>query len=111
METISKTEKERLLADAKSKGVQFVDLEFVDLLGMPKMCEITVDSLEEVLTHGTWFDGSSIEGFARISESDIISSSLTIWPMRDRSERGLVSKEKRGLVDNHPSSSSSGMMG
>jgi glutamine synthetase len=64
-------EKRRVLEDAKGKGVQFVDLEFVDILGAPKMCEITVDRLEETLTDGTWFDGSSIEGFARIAESDM----------------------------------------
>lgn len=61
----------RILADAAEKGVKFVDLEFVDILGNPKMCETTVGRLEEVLTSGTWFDGSSIEGFARIAESDM----------------------------------------
>lgn len=68
---ITVEEKERIFADAKQKGVQFVDLEFVDILGMPKMCEITLDGLHDVLEHGSWFDGSSIEGFARISESDM----------------------------------------
>ncbi|VVB99236.1 Glutamine synthetase [uncultured archaeon] len=61
----------RIVSDAKEKGVQFVDLEFVDILGNPKMCEITVDRLEGTLSDGTWFDGSSIEGFARIAESDM----------------------------------------
>ncbi|MFA4982724.1 MAG: type I glutamate--ammonia ligase [Candidatus Micrarchaeia archaeon] len=60
-----------ILNDAKEKGVQFVDLEFVDIQGSPKMCEITAKRLEDVLTDGTWFDGSSIEGFARIAESDM----------------------------------------
>ncbi len=68
---ISREEIERIQKDAKQKGVQFVDLEFVDLLGNPKMCEATVESLEDVLLDGTWFDGSSIEGFARIAESDM----------------------------------------
>ena len=61
----------RVLKDAKDKGVEFIDLEFVDILGMPKMCEITVKRLETALREGTWFDGSSIEGFARIAESDM----------------------------------------
>lgn len=61
----------RVLNDAKQKGVEFIDLEFVDMLGSPKMCEITVERLEDALTSGTWFDGSSIEGFARIAESDM----------------------------------------
>jgi len=68
---VNREEIGRILEDAKKKGVQFVDLEFVDVTGMPKMCEITVGRLEDTLSDGTWFDGSSIEGFARISESDM----------------------------------------
>jgi len=66
-----KEEIARVLADAAAKGVEFVDLEFVDITGAPKMCEITAKRLEDVLTDGTWFDGSSIEGFTRIAESDM----------------------------------------
>ena len=68
---VKREEIDRILEDAKKKGVQFVDLEFVDVTGMPKMCEITSDRLEDTLSDGTWFDGSSIEGFARIAESDM----------------------------------------
>ncbi len=68
---IPKQEIERVLNDANEKGVEFVDLEFVDIQGAPKMCEITAKRLEDVLNDGTWFDGSSIEGFARIAESDM----------------------------------------
>ena len=68
---ITQEEIQRVLKEAKSKNVKFVDLEFVDIAGNPKMCEITVDRLEDVLGSGTWFDGSSIEGFARIAESDM----------------------------------------
>ncbi|VVC01732.1 Glutamine synthetase [uncultured archaeon] len=67
----TREEIDRVLADAREKGVKFVDLEFVDILGNPKMCETTVELLEDVLGSGTWFDGSSIEGFARIAESDM----------------------------------------
>jgi len=77
---VTQEEITRILADAREKGVQFVDLEFVDITGMPKMCEITVDRLEDVLTGGTWFDGSSIEGFARIAESDMfLVPDTTTW--------------------------------
>ena len=62
---------EDLAAEAKKKGVQFVNLQFTDILGIPKNCEITVGKLEDVLKEGLWFDGSSIEGFTRISESDM----------------------------------------
>lgn len=68
---ISREEKDRIISDAKEKGVRFVDLEFVDILGTPKMCEVTVERLEAVLETGTWFDGSSVEGFSRIAESDM----------------------------------------
>ncbi len=63
--------KERILEDVEKKGVQFVDLLFVDIMGTAKNCEITVDRLADVLDDGLWFDGSSIEGFVRISESDM----------------------------------------
>jgi glutamine synthetase len=69
--SISEPEKERIISDAKAKGVEFVDLEFVDIQGTPKMCEVTASRLKDVLEDGTWFDGSSIEGFARIAESDM----------------------------------------
>jgi len=68
---ITREEKDRIISDAKEKGVRFVDLEFVDILGTPKMCEVTVERLEDVLETGTWFDGSSVEGFSRIAESDM----------------------------------------
>jgi glutamine synthetase len=68
---VSAADKERIIADVQAKGVQFVDYEFVDILGQPKMCETTVSRLEELLTDGLWFDGSSIEGFVRIYESDM----------------------------------------
>ena len=68
---ITREEKDRIISDAKEKGVRFVDLEFVDILGTPKMCEVTVERLEDVLEDGTWFDGSSVEGFSRIAESDM----------------------------------------
>jgi len=71
LDQISEGEKQRLLDDVKEKGIQFIDLEFVDVLGNPKMCEITSKMLEHALEEGLWFDGSSIEGFARIFESDM----------------------------------------
>jgi glutamine synthetase len=68
---IRNEEKERVVGDAKERGVAFVDLEFVDIFGMPKMCEITTARLDDVLSDGLWFDGSSIDGFMRIHESDM----------------------------------------
>jgi glutamine synthetase len=63
--------KARVLEEAKKKNVKFVEIQFTDMLGVIKSVTIPVEMLEESLERGTWFDGSSIEGFARICESDM----------------------------------------
>jgi glutamine synthetase len=62
------------LNKAKSDGVKFIILQFTDILGAIKSVTIPIDRLQDVLDKGIWFDGSSIEGFARICESDMILS-------------------------------------
>lgn len=52
-------------------NVAFVNLQFTDIVGMVKNQTIPVAQFEEAVDHGVWFDGSSIEGFARIAESDM----------------------------------------
>lgn len=64
--------KEGILKSAKKSGLKFIGLQFVDILGNAKNCEITTSKLEGALNSGIWFDGSSIEGFARIHESDML---------------------------------------
>ncbi len=56
----------------KEMEVSFIQFWFTDVLGMLKSFAITPSELEEGLTEGMGFDGSSIEGFARIEESDMI---------------------------------------
>lgn len=56
----------------KEKDVSFIQFWFTDVLGYLKSFAITPSELEEGLTEGMGFDGSSIEGFARIQESDMI---------------------------------------
>ena len=63
--------KEAILKTVKENDIQFVDMQFTDLLGIVKAITIPVSRLEEVLKHNIWFDGSSIEGFTRIFESDM----------------------------------------
>jgi len=63
--------KSKILADVKEKDVKLVNLQFTDILGHLKNVVIPAEQLEESIDHGTWFDGSSIEGFARIQESDM----------------------------------------
>ncbi len=63
--------KEGILDIVKKENVQFVDMQFTDLPGIVKAVTIPVTKLEEVLKNNIWFDGSSIEGFTRIFESDM----------------------------------------
>ncbi len=60
------------LKRVEQDGVQFVSLQFTDVMGTIKSVTIPVGRLEDALTEGVWFDGSSIQGFARIYESDLV---------------------------------------
>ena len=68
----SKEGKEYVMNMAKEHDVKFIRLWFTDILGMLKSFAITVEELDNALTQGMGFDGSSIQGFARIDESDMI---------------------------------------
>ncbi len=63
--------KEDILKKAKENNVKFIRLQFVDILGIIKNVAITVEQLPEALDGKIMFDGSSIEGFTRINESDM----------------------------------------
>ncbi len=63
---------EDVLNAVKDLNVSFVQLWFTDVLGAMKSFAMTPSMLEEALTEGLGFDGSSIEGFCRIEESDMI---------------------------------------
>ena len=62
----------KMLKKIEADGVKFIRLQFTDIQGMPKNVSIPAIQAEKALTEGIWFDGSSIEGFARIEESDMI---------------------------------------
>ena len=64
--------KEYVLKMAKEHDVKFIRMWFTDILGFLKSFSITVEELEGALAEGMGFDGSSIEGFARIDESDMV---------------------------------------
>src|SRR4051795_2289560 len=55
---------------AKETGIRFIQLQFTDIIGSVKAVTIPIHQLQSSVDHGTWFDGSSIEGFTRIAESD-----------------------------------------
>jgi len=61
-----------ILKIAKENNVKFIRLWFTDILGLLKSFAITVEELEGALEEGMGFDGSAIEGFARIDESDMV---------------------------------------
>ena len=65
-------EQKELLERVQADGVEFISLQFTDILGTIKSVTIPVSGLSEALERGIWFDGSSIEGFARIYESDMV---------------------------------------
>lgn len=60
-----------LLHRVEADQVAFINLQFTDVLGIGKTVTIPVEELPDALDHGVWFDGSSIEGFARMVESDM----------------------------------------
>ncbi|MFQ5827073.1 MAG: glutamine synthetase beta-grasp domain-containing protein, partial [Dehalococcoidia bacterium] len=80
--------KEYVLKTAREHDVKFIRLWFTDILGILKSFAITVEELEEALEDGMGFDGSSIEGFARIDESDMIAlpdpDTFRLLPWRPR---------------------------
>ena len=55
----------------KEDDVKFVSLQFTDVTGAVKSVDIPADRMNVALEDGIWFDGSSVEGFARIQESDM----------------------------------------
>ena len=88
-------DKEYILEQAKAYDVKFIRLWFTDILGYLKGFAITVGELEHALEEGMGFDGSSIEGFARIDESDMVAmpdpSTFTLLPWRPK-EGGSVAR-------------------
>lgn len=60
-----------LIKRVKEDDVKFISLQFTDVLGSVKSVDMPVSGLEGALEDGVWFDGSSVEGFARIQESDM----------------------------------------
>jgi len=62
---------QKALEQVGKDNIKFITLQFTDLLGVIKEVIMPVEELQDALTDGVWFDGSSIEGFARIQESDL----------------------------------------
>ena len=71
----SDASKKEVLSKAKADGIKFILLQFTDIFGAMKSVTIPIERLTDALEKGVWFDGSSIQGFVRICESDMI-----LWP-------------------------------
>ena len=72
--------KEQLLKTAKEENVNYIRLQFSDMLGTIKCVEIPVSKLPDALDNKIMFDGSSIEGFVRIKEADMyLHPDLNTW--------------------------------
>jgi glutamine synthetase len=78
----------------EERGVRFVQLWFTDVLGTPKTFSITPAELENALEEGMTFDGSSIDGFSRIQESDVLArpDAKTFQILPWRNDEGAVAR-------------------
>lgn len=85
--------REEIVAKCKELDVSFIRLQFTDILGVIKNVAIPISELEHALNNETTFDGSSIEGFTRVEESDMILNpdlnTFAIFPWRPR-ERAVA---------------------
>jgi glutamine synthetase len=64
-------DKKDLMVRVAADGVKFISFQFSDVTGTVKSLDAPIVRLEEAVDQGIWFDGSSVEGFARIQESDM----------------------------------------
>jgi glutamine synthetase len=80
-----------ILEIARKNNVRFLRLQFTDILGINKNVEIPASQFEKALAGDIMFDGSSIEGFVRIEESDMLLvpdlATFQIFPWGDESSR------------------------
>ncbi|WP_195893077.1 glutamine synthetase beta-grasp domain-containing protein, partial [Halopiger djelfimassiliensis] len=65
------SKEEDVLDEIESEGVDFLRLQFTDILGTVKNVSVPARQAEKAFSEGIYFDGSSIEGFVRIQESDM----------------------------------------
>ncbi|MFT5152404.1 MAG: glutamine synthetase [Planctomycetota bacterium] len=92
MDTHSTMSRKEILAHMNSHGVRFLRLQFTDITGINKNVEVPASQFEKALDGEIMFDGSSIDGFTRIEESDMLLhpdfATYRIEPFRSTSYRG-----------------------
>lgn len=91
---MAKYTREDIQRMAKEENVKFIRLQFTDILGTIKNVEIPISQLEKALDNKMMFDGSSIEGFVRIEESDMyLYPDLNTWVIFPwTAEKGKVAR-------------------
>ncbi|WP_449540099.1 type I glutamate--ammonia ligase [Ferdinandcohnia sp. Marseille-Q9671] len=91
---MAKYTKDDIFRLANEENVKFIRLQFTDILGTIKNVEIPVSQLEKALSNKMMFDGSSIEGFVRIEESDMyLFPDLDTWVVFPwTAEKGKVAR-------------------
>src|SRR5262245_20264389 len=71
MTSTKATSLDQIRTECQKREVRYLQLQFVDVLGIPKCVELPFSQLEKAYNNEIMFDGSSIDGFARINESDM----------------------------------------
>lgn len=91
---MAKFTKEDIKRISEEENVKFIRLQFTDILGTIKNVEIPISQLEKALDNKMMFDGSSIEGFVRIEESDMyLFPDLDTWVVFPwTAEKGKVAR-------------------
>jgi glutamine synthetase len=97
------TEAQHVLDEIESQNVDFLRLQFTDILGTVKNVSIPASQAEKAFTEGIYFDGSSIEGFVRIQESDMRlkpdPTTFAVLPWRNRDDGTAAGRMICDVID------------
>lgn len=91
-----KLDKDAILVRVADAQIAYVDLQFTDITGVIKTVQIPARQLEAAFTDGIWFDGSALQGFARVVESDMYlrpdpaTFAILPWEQADRPVARLI---------------------
>src|SRR3982751_3090164 len=91
-----------VLRTVEERGVKFVRLWFIDVLGLLKSVSIPVSELESALEEGVGLDGSSLEGASRLREHDVIAHpdprTFQVLPWRPDTRRRSGPRRRAGTA-------------
>src|SRR5438874_13023822 len=90
MAIVMERQQDYVLRTVEERKIRIIQLWFTDVLGMPKSVAITPAELENALEEGMTFDGSAIDGFSRVQESDVLAKpdprTFQILPLQHTAE-------------------------